>query len=471
MKYIVKKGDSLIKILRNYGLVQSGMLNEVIKRNKLKDANKIQIGQVLELPDPEFYETLPAAGVTANKQDYSKTPVTKLPNTRDVDAEGNVIPGYADRVAAYAQALLDKKMTVNQVPEQYRAQAYKMMITAGTDSVAPYILNDVLLSPITIPSKINRAFWNEGRKLVARASGTPEEVIANDYGINDYFGDFSWTGKKFQSEHPIWAGVADVAADVATWGGLNRAAARAIDGAESHLGDRMMANMRATSKAMGMEEAAVPRAYEMVLPGRGSGVKYTATAKGAGKTGTVTRGARGGYSANSSAKGAYKNEASLSTKGKVEHVEPKAQVVPQDEFMGTGYTPFFYVPQAAPDKVSYVIVTPEETHIEERQPTLSRWVTTTQYNGPRVPYREGLEEAEYIEAQAPKGNSVKEQPITKESMQKKKGSTHRSAEEVSGPVVGSTPSGYFSGFGFTYGNEGGAWLRRRGGKLIPRNGN
>lgn len=66
-----------------------------------------------------------------------------------------------------------------------------------------------------------------------------------------------------------------------------------------------------------------------------------------------------------------------------------------------------------------------------------------------------MEHLTYITAQAPSGKSVKEQPITKESIKKHEGSAKRSATERYGQAEGSTSSGWYSGYGFTYGTGGG----------------
>ena len=449
MKYTVKKGDNLIKILRNAGLTQSGMLNEVIKRNGIKDTNLTHIGQVLDLPDAEFYDSIAPAGIVARKQDYSQTPVAQLPNTRDVDENGNMIPGYADRVNAYAQAIRDRALTVNQVPEQYRQQAYNASIRNTMDEAAPYVMKYVLGAPWSIVDTAVRSGLSEGRKLISRAQGND---TSNDYGVGDYFENFSWTGKQFEAEHPYLAFAADALATPTVMVGAENLGARAMDGALSNTGREAFQNAAGTAEAMGVNRmtpsqstvnrtAAIAASERQaanaahVAP-RGSGHVYKGP--GAGKNTSAGRINQGWYYPTSRVA-----------------PESNAQFVDPGTFKGTGYWHGLYMPMQEPERTNYVVAEPEVTHIEEQKPTLSRWVTTTDYDGPRVPYRPEYEDAEYIEAQAPRGKSVKEQPITKESLKKKKGLVKQSAQEVSGPVEGSTPSGYYSGYGFTYGPEGG----------------
>ncbi len=121
--------------------------------------------------------------------------------------------------------------------------------------------------------------------------------------------------------------------------GAENIAARAMDNTLEGAGTRMLTNARATANAMGVTEQSAPRATEIILPGRTSGTVYkgSTTAKGAGKTGTVTRGMRGGYSKNSSAKGAYKNSSSYTPEGELKHVEVKTPIVPSSGFTGTDY--------------------------------------------------------------------------------------------------------------------------------------
>ena len=441
------------------------MLNEVIKRNGIKDANLIRPGQELDLPDPEYYDgSIQPARATAERRDYSRTPINELPNTREVDMEGNWIPGYADRVYAYAQAINDGSLTLDQVPEQYRQQAYNQSIRNTTNTAAPYVVKWVLGAPWTFADTAIRSGLSEGRKLIARAQG---KDTSNDYGWGDYFGDFSWTGKQFEAEHPELAFAADVLATPVIMTGTENMATHAMDGVGYSAGRNLFQNGAAAARAYGVEPVKVvdPRGKAMA-----GAERQAAQAAHAPKRGGVSYGGPGSHGGNTGT-GRTNKSVYYPKQGRAVVNETAQTAETGRHFAGTGYWHGLYMPMTEPARTNYVVVEPEETHIEEKQPTQSKWVITTDYNGPRIPYRPEYEEAEYVEAQAPRGNSVREQPITKESMQKKQGLVKRSAEEVSGPAEGSTPSGWYSGYGFTYGNNGGVWLRRNGGKLIKKFGN
>lgn len=481
MKYTVRKGDSLIKIARAFGL---NSLDEIIKANKISNPNLIKVGQVLELPEPEFYDNIDAAGVTAKKQDYSRTPAYQLPSsTQVVDMSGvhyanpdkeaytraneqQIMYGYGDKARAYAQAVNDGKLTINQVPEQYRQQAYNQSIRNTTDTAAPYAGKWILGAPFTVPDLAVRSTLSEGRKLASRAMGND---TSSDYGWEDYFGNFSWLGKNFEEEHPVADAIINTVTTPAVMVVGENLAARSMDGALNGAGARMMSNARATGRAMGLEETRAPEPAVRDLPGRQSGYVYrgSTTAKGQGKTGTATRGARGGYSANSSSKGAASNSSSYVGRGEApafqRAVEKEAPAAP---FFGTGYWHGFPV-YTTDTRVPYAIVEPQEEHIEEVVPIPNKWIYGPETES-KAPYKEGQEHLQYITAQAPSGKTVKEQPIHKESIKKKEGNAKRSATERNGKAEGSTPSGWFSGYGFTYGTGSGPWLRKNGGKIVPK---
>ena len=47
MKYTIKAGDSLIQIAKEYSVV----LSDILALNNIINPNKIQVGQVIEIPD------------------------------------------------------------------------------------------------------------------------------------------------------------------------------------------------------------------------------------------------------------------------------------------------------------------------------------------------------------------------------------------------------------------------------------
>jgi hypothetical protein len=107
------------------------------------------------------------------------------------------------------------------------------------------------------------------------------------------------------------------------------------------------------------------------------------------------------------------------------------------------------------EKPNYVIVEPEKEYTEETIVNKNPWIYNTDTPDVVVPYRSGNETITYVIGQANRGNSPKEQSITKESIKTGKGNPKPGVKVKQGEAVGSTPSGYYSGFGYTYGTEGG----------------
>ena len=107
----------------------------------------------------------------------------------------------------------------------------------------------------------------------------------------------------------------------------------------------------------------------------------------------------------------------------------------------------------------------EETIVKPNE-----WIYNTTKQDVVVPYAFGDETITYTKGQANRGNSPKEQSITKESIETGQGNPKPGVKVKKGEAVGSTPSGYYSGFGYTYGTEGGPWLmyQKNGGILNKR---
>ena len=90
-----------------------------------------------------------------------------------------------------------------------------------------------------------------------------------------------------------------------------------------------------------------------------NGVKYQIGIKGSGKTGTTTRGARGGFRANTSEKGTYSNKSSYTPKGKLMSKATPKDVTAANPFVGTGYWHGLMLPLPEEQKTNYVTVEPE----------------------------------------------------------------------------------------------------------------
>jgi len=445
LQYQVKRGDNLISIARRFGL---NSLDELLELNpEITNPNQIRVNQILNLPGSvEARSSLPAAVATA-----------EAPTWNDKTAWANLPASVRQQVMAYTQAVNDGKMNFNSVPRKYQQHVFNQGIRNATTEAAPYVVKWGLLAPWSIMDTAVRGGLNEGRKLVKRV--TTGDKSEDDYGIQDYFGNFSWLGKDYQEEHPVADAAINMLTTPAVMVGGERLAAGAMDGTLGQslraFGRNARSGAEGTARAMGVgNESPLPAPREGAPVSRG-GVKFQSGSKGSGKTGTSTRFSRGGYQPNSSGKGTYSNQASYNPQGRlVARSQAAPAPVEANPFVGTGYTHGFMVPLPEPGRTPYVIVNPEETHVEETIPT-NRWIYTTNYEGPRVPYRRGMEEATYTTAEAPRGNAVEEQPILRESVKTGTGRVVRKAEEKAGAATGTTPTRYFSGYGFTYGPSGG----------------
>lgn len=176
-----------------------------------------------------------------------------------------------------------------------------------------------------------------------------------------------------------------------------------------------------------------------------AGTKFqgSATAKGGGKTGTVTRNTgRGGltYTANSSPKGAYHNEYHGTSKGKTKFTE--AQYAP-DETSVVPVLPGYPISGGDDGQVQVVFIPNEDYHIETTR-VLNPWIYGA-YTGPTAPYTYGSENPEYEEGEAPQGNTTEEQPIR--DVKHKKGRARASATIESGSARDGENSGYYSAYG------------------------
>lgn len=454
LQYTVEDGDNLISIARKFGL---NSLDELLELNpEITNPRVLTKGQQLRLPaGVEAHATLPAATVTASAPaDYSRKDFAQLPQS------------VQQKVAAYAQAVKDGKMKFNDVPSLYQQHVYNQGIRNATTTAAPYVAKWVLGAPWSVLDTIVRGTANEARKGVKRVvTGDKSE---GDYGVQDYFGNFSVFGKNFEQKHPVADFIGNLlfTPTVALTG--ERAAARAIDGTLGQTArvaaNNARANAQGTVRTLGIGQPQPVTVEARPLSGEG-GAFFKSGSKGGGKTGTATRFSRGGYEANASGKGTFKHEASYAPKVELKPrtktpVGPYPGHQPYPASPGNGFWPGFLIPVPPEGRVPYVITEPErETHIEETVPT-NRWIYNTTPSKVTVPYRQGMENPTYFTGEAPRGGAVEEQPITKESIKTGEGRVIRRASEQPGRATGTTPSGMYSGYGFTYGPEGGALIYR-----------
>ena len=404
---------------------------------QIKNPNLIHAGQILNLPKDKMKQNgkVEATTVSAKMPNYDRVDYASLPAS------------VKQKVDAYAQAIRDHKMKTSDVPELYRQQAYNQSIRSATNEAAPLVATKVMMAPWTIPDTVIRGGLNEARKAINGKDDT------GDYGIGDYFdGNFSWLGKEYQEEHPVADAVINAVTTPIVMTGAENVAARAMDGTLTGTMARASANAKATARTMGVQPEPVTVEYTM---GKTGGHSYKGP--GAGKAHT-----RGGVN------NASYRQVPVSSKvvDPMQFVETPAA----SGFTGTGYWHGFPVAFPEQEKPNYVILEPEQEHVEETivQPNL--WIYNTTKPDVVVPYAVGDETITYTKGQANRGNSPKEQAITKESIETGKGNPKPGVVVKKGEAKGSTPSGYYSGFGYTYGTEGGPWLvsKKNGGCLNKR---
>lgn len=441
--YKIKKGDSLISIARKFGL---NSIDELVKLNNIKNPN-LMIGNDLILPDYVTAESsIKPAVITAEKQNYNNTDYNNLPKS------------VKDKVNAYTQAFNDNKIKFNEIPEQYKQQVYNNNIRQGVNKIAPHILKNVLLSPFTVADTPIRAGINEGRKLLTKNSN-------NDYGIKDYFGNFSFLGKDFEQKHPVTDAILNTIITPTIMGAGENIAAKSMDNALNKSLKAVNSNIKNNAKAVanlaGVEEMKIaPVATKTNIK---NGSIYNSGNKGIGKTGNVRRGQISSYKAVQSNKGTFNHSASYSPRVKTTNAKTTNIISPfignrpyikNGQYVGNGYYVGTNVPINEQKRVNYIIQEPQENKysIKETIPA-NPWIYG-KVTSKNVPYKVGTEVPIYYEMNAPEGTSIKEQPIIKEYIIKKTGNAKRKAELIKGKITG-TPTELHSGYGYTYGNEGG----------------
>ncbi len=412
MKYRIQKNDSLIKICRKFGL---NSIDELLELNpQIDDPNKIIVGQYINLPDSvdsDYGGTLQPAVFTEQKgsTDYFQ-----------------MSPEEQARASAYYLAYKNHQITFDQVPEQYKSAIFKMR-TTDHDKVAAALIN--YMNPLMYLDRLTR--------------GTAAHLLhPKDYSWIDVWGpeaDYSVLSRENRDEHPIVAFVGDLLASAGLNSAVGSLATRGLSSWRT-----LFSRAAATAEDMGVSRISVKPA-ETPLPGRTTGAKFqgSATAKGFGKTGTVTKntGRAGfGYEANSSPKAAYHHEYHGTGNGRVKFVE--AQYGP-DEASGVVVPPAYPVSAGDDGQVQVVFIPREDFHIETTR-VFNPWIYST-YTGPTVPYIYGNENPEYEEGEAPRGNTTEEQPIR--GVERKKGRARASASIESGSAKDGENSGYYSSYG------------------------
>ncbi len=91
MKYTIKAGDSLIQIAKEYSVV----LSDILALNNIVNPNKIQVGQVIEIPDRKIEIPKPAEIIAGELDQKADTLINylegkKLKKQLDTDSKNNI---------------------------------------------------------------------------------------------------------------------------------------------------------------------------------------------------------------------------------------------------------------------------------------------------------------------------------------------------------------------------------------------
>ena len=412
----VKKGESWISIANDLGI----SLTDLLEYNGISPTSKealpaIHPGQKIYVANPF---NLSAAQVSAKApRDYA-----------DYGQRGQQM------LDNYAIAVQRGDIQFKDVPEPYKQAVYQRGITLKTDDFARKTFNTGLNTALFLADPVGYTAGFAAQKGLAyandRASGR------NEYTAKDILGYTPVMGREYAEEHPVQAGIADVAAGV-VGGGVIRNTGNIISNAR-----QAFQNAAATT---GLERQVL--SYPTATKGT-FGTVYNSATKGVGKTGTMRMG-RGasGYSPNVSTKGTFSN-ASSGAPGQVMWNTPDA-VLPVSPlpWSGPGLPPVTVPPSAPP----YTPPTKpsQDKHIYEQQ-TFSRWQLPNP-SGEMGEYVPGTG-LMYIKGQAPVGVTIPQQALTQETLELDEGYVPRKAIFVKGNIEGD-PSNVYSGLGITYDSE------------------
>lgn len=438
-KYKVQKGDTWVGIARKFGIDDLDKLYDLNDgvRGTWRPAD-LQAGTEIYLPiDEQVYRDV-------------QRRIVRRPENKKQTAQY-----YADlssedqaQVNAYAQALRDKKIKLNDIPEYYRNFANEQAIRNLTTEAVPYVLETGMAAG-------NLPGFALGYGLQKGLAGATNIFRDKDerYSAKELLNPFEYTpitGRQFASEHPLAAIGTDVVATVATGRGL--AALKA--------GIQNIQNAGGIVKFVTEpRQFGSPRWVEWTEPFKPGTVPDPDA-----KTIVLSR-------TSMQPKWLKPSNGGINTMGQ----EIRGQIVPivheavpaAEPVAGIWPT---YVPLPQQTKVPYRIVEPEPQHIEWTKvydPRLSTtgpgWSGDPWEGGQWMPVIK-----KEVSGTARKGSSVKEQPVNEKvivtyNTGKESGASYAPNEDV-GPWM---PDIYHD---YGYGNQGLVYIpaRKKGGKLIPK---
>lgn len=421
-KYIIKPGDSWIKIANQHGLG----LGDIFKWNDINYETDypptIHPGQEIYIQDP--YK-LDAAVVTA-------------------DAPENYVDyGEAGRrkIDAYATAVRGGQMRFNEVPEPFRTPVYQKMINQGTGEFAENALNVGINAGLFLLDPVGYTSGFAAQKGLAY--GVDKISGRNEYDMGDFLGNTPIMGRQFQSENPITSATIDGLSGI-VGGGLIRNARTLLN---PNFYKSYLTNMKNIGSSFVQRQQLPMPQISGVAPATGHVFKVGV--KGVGKSGNAVRGNPSvGYRSITTPKVTFNHSASYSNSGIPTggtRIVPTPTVVPAMPTLYPAYGPV-NIPLSTPPEVT---VYRPQRHIFEQQ-SFDRYQLPNPGTevGPYVPGGAPFT----VIGRAPIGSTVDAQALTNESLQVIDGYLPRVATYVDGTTEG-TPSNIHSGLGIMYGSQ------------------
>ena len=386
--------------------------------------------------DPESREALPT--LHPQQEVYISNPYNISPAVVSADAPRDYVD-YGERgrdlITNYARAIEQGALRFNQVPKEYQQAVYQRGITLKTDRAANNIFKTGLNTALFLTDPIGYTAGTLAQKGAAYAN----DAISgrNEYGLEDLVGYTPVMGREYAKENPMKA----VAIDAAT--GILGGSAIRNAGTVAENARQAFQNAAATT---GIQRQTL--SFPQFSTTKGSfGHVYQDGVKGAGKTGSQYAGRASGYRPQISAKGTFNYSAS--------GIPETARIVGYNTPVGT--LPISPLPfNGALPPIGWITEEPSvgvkhnPMHIREEQ-TFSTW-QNPYYRGKQAEYVPGTG-LFTIKGNAPIGNSVNEQALTKETLSIAPDRyVPRKAVYVKGALSG-TPSDIYSGLGITYDSE------------------
>ena len=417
-KYIIKPGDSWIKIANDHGI----SLNDLFYWNGVdyrQEPPIIHPGTSIYISDPyKITAAVVQADAPKNYVDY------KQDGRRMLDS--------------YATAVRNGQMRFNEVPEPFRTPVYQRMINQGQGEFAENALNVGINTGLFLLDPIGYTSGFLAHKGLAY--GVDKISGRNEYDMGDFLGNTPIMGRQFQFENPITSATVDGLSGI-FGGGLIRNARTLLN---PNFYKSYLANMKNIGSTFVQRQQLPMPQISGVAPATGH--VFKAGTKGIGKSGNVVKGNPSvGYRSMFTPKATFNHSASYSNSGiptNVTRAVPTPTTVPAMPTLYPAYGPI-NIPTDTPPRVT--VYRPQQ-HIYEQQ-SFNGWQLPNP-TGEVGPYIPGT--AVYsITGKAPIGPTVDSQALTNESINVWNDYLPRTSVYVPGTIEG-TPSNIHSGLGIVY---------------------